>query len=148
MTVESKAPTRRAKTPTPGKPTRIAPDVFAAAQQAGPGEDRSAAEQVNHWARVGQSIALHRSASRRRIEAVLTGVLPMSVLRPDEREIVNAELDAAITAKALATPLGAAVSADGVTTVALDDEGRLVEYRPDGTSTVLDLPPVVGAVRA
>ncbi len=148
MTIKSPRPTRGAKPPTPGKPTRIAPDVFAAAQEVGIREDRSAAEQVNHWARVGQSVALHQSASRRRIEAVLMGALPMSVLRPDELEIVNGELDALITAKALATPLGAAVSADGVTTVALDDQGRFVEYRPDGSSTVLDLPPVVGAVRA
>ena len=147
MTVKPKAPARRAKA-VPGQPTRIAPDVFAAAQQAAARESRSAAEQVNHWARVGQSVALHQSASRRRIEAVLAGSLPMSVLRPDEREIVNAELDAAITAKAQSTPLGAAVSTDGVTTVALDDEGRLVEYRPDGTSRVLDPTPVDGAIRA
>lgn len=80
----------------------------------GPDEDRSAAEQINHRTRVGQSVALHRSASRRRVEAVLTGALPMSVLRPDERDIVNAELDAAITAKALAAPLGASASARGV----------------------------------
>jgi hypothetical protein len=147
MTVKPKAPARRTKA-VPGQPTRIAPDVFAAAQQAAARESRSAAEQVNHWARVGQSVALHQSASRRRIEAVLAGSLPMSVLRPDEREIVNAELDAAITAKAQSTPLGAAVSTDGVTTVALDDEGRLVEYRPDGTSRVLDPTPVDGAIRA
>lgn len=134
MVVETKAPARRAKAPA-GQPTRIAPDVYAAAQQAAVRESRSAAEQVNHWARIGQSLALHRSASRRRIEAVLAGTLPMSALRPDEREVVNAELDAAITSRAQSTPLGKAA---GGTTVALDDEGRLVEYRPDGTSALLD----------
>ena len=131
MAVTSKA---RAKAPA-GQPTRIAADVYAAAQQAAVRESRSAAEQVNHWARLGQSLALHRSASRRRIEAVLAGTLPMSALRPDERDVVNAELDATITSRAQSTPLGKAA---GGTTVALDEEGRLVEYRPDGTSALLD----------
>ena len=144
MSAEPKTPTRR--TPAAGQPTRIAPDVYAAAQHVAVRESRSTAEQVNHWARLGQSVALHQGSSRRRIEAVLTGTLSMSVLRPDEREIVNAELNAAVTATAQSTPLGRAVSADGVTTVALDDQGRLVEYRPDGTSTILDLVPVDGAV--
>ena len=137
MAVKTKAPAKRAKAPT-GQPTRIAPDVYAAAQQAAVRESRSAAEQINHWARLGQSLALSQSASRRRVEAVLAGSLPMSVLRPEEREVVNAELDAAITAAAQSTPLGLAASAAGVTTVALDDEGRLVEYRPDGTHALLD----------
>lgn len=127
-------PTTRTK-PSAGQPTRIASDLYAAAQQAAVRESRSAAEQVNHWARLGQSLALHQSASRRRIEAVLAGTLPMSALRPDERDVVNAELDAAITSRAQSTPLGKAV---GGTTVALDEEGRLVEYRPDGTSALLD----------
>ena len=128
-------PTTRTKPPA-GQPTRIASDVYAAAQQVAVRESRSAAEQVNHWARIGQSLAMHQAASRRRIEAVLAGTLPMSVLRPDEREVVNAELDAAITSRAQATPLGKAA---GGTTVALDDDGRLVEYRPDGTSALLDV---------
>ena len=128
-------PKARAKPPA-GQPTRIASDLYAAAQQVAVRESRSAAEQVNHWARVGQSVAMHRSASRRRIDAVLAGTLPMSVLRPDEREVVNAELDAAISERAQSTPLGPAA---GVTTVALDDDGRLVEYRPDGTSALLDV---------
>ena len=127
-------PTTRTK-PSAGQPTRIASDLYAAAQQAAVRESRSAAEQVNHWARLGQSLALHQSASRRRIEAVLAGTLPMSALRPDERDVVNAELDAAITSRAQSTPLGKAV---GGTTVALDEEGRLVESRPDGTSALLD----------
>ena len=128
-------PKPRTKPPA-GQPTRIASDLYAAAQQVAVRESRSAAEQVNHWARVGQSVAMHRSASRRRIDAVLAGTLPMSVLRPDEREVVNAELDAAISERAQSTPLGPAA---GVTTVALDDEGRLVEYHPDGTSALLDV---------
>ena len=131
-----------------GQPTRIAPDVYAAAQQAARRESRSAAQQIDYWIRVGQGYSLQQNASRRRIEAVLEGALPMSALRREERQIVNAELDAAITTKAQATPLGAAVQADGVTTVALDDQGRLVEYRPDGTTTILEPTQADGPVLA
>lgn len=138
-------PTRRGTAPG-GQPTRIAADVYAAAQQAARRESRSAAQQIDHWVRIGQGFSMLQSASRRRIEAVLSGALPMSSLRPDERTVVHAELDAAISAKAASTPLGAAVTADGVTTVALDDQGRLVEYRPDGTSTLLDPSPIDGPV--
>lgn len=138
----------RRGTAAAGQPTRIAPDMYAAAQQIAARESRSAAQQIDYWLRVGQGYAMQLSASKRRVEAVLAGTLPMSALRPDERLIVNAELDAAVTVKAAATPLGAAMTAEGVTTVALDDEGRLVEYRPDGTSTVLDPIDVDGSVNA
>jgi hypothetical protein len=33
---------------------------------------------------------------------------------------------------------GDILSAEGVATVALDDDGRLVRYEPDGTTTPLD----------
>lgn len=132
-----KPSTRRASSTT-GHPARIAPDMYAAARQVAGRESRSAAQQIDYWLRVGQGHAMQQSASRRRIEAVLAGRLPMSVLRPDERLVVNAEVDAAITVKAAATPLGASVTADGVTTVALDEQGNLVEYRPDGTSAMLE----------
>lgn len=121
-----------------GTPTRIAPDLYAAAQQAALEESRSAAQQIDHWARVGQGQSLLERASRRRMEAVLAGRLPMDALRPDERLAVNVELDARIVEKAQSTALGATSSARGVITVAVDDEGRLVEYRPDGTSALLD----------
>jgi len=55
-----------------------------------------------------------------------------------ESTIVNAELDVAITTKAQTTSFGDVLAAEGVTTVALDENGALVEYRPDGTSTVID----------
>jgi hypothetical protein len=147
MAVRSKRAARPAK-PAPAQPTRIAADVFAAAKEAAARESRSAAQQIDHWLRVGQSVALHQTASRRRIDAVLAGALPMSALRADERTVVNAELDARIVEKAHATALGHVVAARGVTTVALDEDGRLVEYRADGTSAVLDPAPVDGAVPA
>ncbi len=146
MAAKPKSP-RRNSAPL-GQPTRIAPDMYAAAQQAASRESRSTTQQIDHWLRVGHGYSMLQAASRRRVEAVLAGTLPMNALRPDEQQLVNAELDAAITIKAQSTPLGLAACADGVTTVALDDQGRLVEYRPDGSSTVLDETAVDGAVGA
>lgn len=69
--------------------------------------------------------------SRRRVKAALAGRLPMSALRPAERATMNAELDAAITARAESICIAAIVAAEGVTTVSTED-GALVEYSPDG----------------
>ena len=123
-------------------PTRIARDLLDAAAAAGRIESRSAKQQLDHWARLGRSVSLQQSASRRRIDAVLAGTLPMTALRPDERAIVNAELDAAITASAQQVDLADVLARQGITTVALDDNGALVQYNPDGTSVVLDPAPL------
>lgn len=137
-------PTARAAQRPPDQPTRVARDLLDAAAQEGKRESRSAKQQLDYWARIGRSVSLQSTASRRRIDAVLAGTLPMSVLRSDERLIVNAELDAAITATAQSTSFGEVLAARGVTIVGLDENGALVEYRPDGTCTVLDPGPLDG----
>lgn len=124
------------------QPTRVASDLLDAAAAEGQRASRSAKQQLDHWARVGRAVSLQTTASRRRIEAVLAGTLPMSSLRPDERTIVNAELDAAITARAQATSFGDVLAAEGISTVALDDNGALVQYNADGSSVVLDRKPL------
>ncbi len=123
------------------RPTRFAVDLLDAAATEGARQSRSAKQQLDHWARVGRAVSQQASASRRRIDAVLAGTLPRAALRLDERTIVDAELDAAITATAQATAFGDALAARGVTTVALDDDGALIEHRADGTSTVLEPAP-------
>jgi hypothetical protein len=51
--------------------------------------------------------------------------------------VVNASLDARIDASAQRACFADLLAAEGVVTVSIDDEGRLVERRPDGTTTVL-----------
>lgn len=75
--------------------------------------------------------------TRRRIRAVLRGRRPLASLGPADRADVNRMLDAAITESALSTPLGELLAAEGVTTLALDEVGLLVEYRPDGSRVTL-----------
>ncbi|HSU34168.1 MAG TPA: hypothetical protein VLJ88_00770 [Propionibacteriaceae bacterium] len=120
--------------------TRFAADLFDAAAAEGARQSRSAKQQLDHWARVGRAVTSYESAARRRVEAALTGQLPLAALTAEEGVAFNAEVAAAIEENLVATDYGSALAAEGITTVALDDEGRLVQRLPDGTTKVLSLP--------
>ena len=122
------------------RPTRVAVDLLDSAAVEGRRESRSAKQQLDHWARVGRSVSMHQTAARRRVEVAMTGGLPLARLSGAERLVVNAELDASIQSRAGSLSFGDALAAEGMTTVALDEDGALVEYRPDGSTTVLAPP--------
>lgn len=115
--------------------TRFASDLVEAAALEGARQSRSAKQQLDYWARLGRGVSMHETASRRRIDAVLAGAIPLSALRDDERVIVNAELDARVQVHAGSTSYGARLAAEGVATVALDADGTLMAYHPDGSRT-------------
>ncbi len=119
------------------RPTRFAADLLESAAVQGRRESRSAKQQLDHWARVGRAVSMHESAARRRVEAALAGELALSELDESERLVANAELDVAIQLRAGVASFGARLAAEGVTTVALADDGTLVEHRPDGSVTVI-----------
>ncbi|MCU1369315.1 MAG: hypothetical protein JWO77_509 [Ilumatobacteraceae bacterium] len=118
-------------------PTRVAIDLMEAAALEGSLEQRSAKGQIDYWARIGQKVTRRDTASRRRIERCLGGDLPWSALRPAERRVANAELDLAIEEAADQVSLGGVAAVAGIVTVALDDQGRLCEFHPDGSVTLL-----------
>ena len=122
------------------RPTRFATDLLESTAAEGKRESRSAKQQLDHWARVGRSVSMHQTAARRRVEAALAGELPLADLTDSERLVANAELDATIQAQAESVSFGDRLAAEGVTTVALDDDGALVEFRPDGSRRVLAAP--------
>src|SRR5580658_6600004 len=123
---------------TAGRPTRIDPDLYDAAVLEGARESRSAREQIEHWARVGKTVSGQHTASRRRVEAVLSGALPITTDLTDEEAVVfDAEVEARIEERLRTTNLGAVLGARGETIVALDAHGVLTEYRPDGTNSPL-----------
>ena len=114
--------------------TRFAADLVDAAAAEGARQSRSAKQQLDHWARVGRAVTGSEGASRRRVEAAMAAELPMSELSAEEGVAFNAEVSAVIEENLAATHYGRTLAAEGVATVALDDDGRLVEYLPDGTS--------------
>jgi hypothetical protein len=117
--------------------TRFAADLLDAAAVEGARHSRSAKQQLDHWARVGRTVSAHHSTARRRVEAALAGTLEMTELNPEERLVANAEVDAAITERLRSVHYGDVLAGEAVATVALED-GHLVRYDPDGTTTRLD----------
>jgi ParD-like antitoxin of type II bacterial toxin-antitoxin system len=119
------------------RPTRVAADLVDSAAAEGARQSRSAKQQLDHWARVGRAVSSQQTASRRRVETALAGQLAMSELSVEEGVVFNAEISAAIEENLVRTNYGRVLAARGVTTVALDEAGDIVEHRPDGTSVVL-----------
>jgi hypothetical protein len=118
--------------------TRVAADLMQSATVEGARQSRSAKQQLDHWARVGRAVSSHQSAPRRRVEAAMAGELDLDDLTPEEGVVFNAEISAAIEERLARTDYGGVLGAGGITMVALDDDGELVEYWPDGSSSVLD----------
>jgi hypothetical protein len=121
------------------KVTRFAGDLVEAAAAEGARQSRSAKQQLDHWVRLGRALTGSDSAARRRVEAALAGTLRMRELTPEEGVAFNAEISAAVEENLVAHHYGQTLAAEGVTTVALDEQGRLRQYRPDGTDALLPI---------
>lgn len=120
----------------PDRVTRVAADLMDSAAAEGAQQSRSAKQQLDHWARVGRAVSSQHSAARRKIEAALAGETPLCELSAEEGVVFNAEISAAIDEGLTRVHYGKALAARGITTVALDEDGELVEYRPDGSAVV------------
>jgi hypothetical protein len=118
--------------------TRVAADLMESAAAEGVRQSRSAKQQLDHWARVGRAVSSQHTASRHRVEAALAGELDLASLSTEEGVVFNAEISAAIDEHLAQTNFTEMLAAQGITTVALNDAGELVEHRPDGTSVVVD----------
>jgi hypothetical protein len=124
-------------TDTADRVTRFAADLMDSAAAEGARQSRSAKQQLDHWARVGRAVSSQQSAARRKVEAALAGNTPLRDLTAEEGIVFNAEVSAAIEESLARGDYGATLAARGITTVALDDDGEIVQYRPDGSTTVL-----------
>lgn len=122
---------------TTDRVTRFAADLLDSAAAEGARQSRSAKQQLDHWARVGRAVSSQHTAARRRVEAALAGDLELRELTVEEGVVFNAEIAAAIEENLAESNYGAELARRGITTVALDEAGDIVEHRPDGSSTVL-----------
>src|ERR1700761_8804093 len=112
--------------------TRVAADLVDSAAAEGARQSRSAKQQLDHWARVGRAVSSQHTAARRRVEAALAGDLELRELSVEEGVVFNAEIAAAIEENLAVSNYGDLLAARGITTVALNEAGEIVEYRPDG----------------
>jgi hypothetical protein len=117
--------------------TRVAADLMESATAEGARQSRSAKQQLDHWARVGRAVSSHQTASRHRVEAAMAGELDLDDLTSQEGVVFDAEIAAAIEESLAGTNYGDVLSARGITLVALNDDGELIEYWPDGSSSVM-----------
>ena len=120
--------------------TRIAADLMDSAAAEGARQSRSAKQQLDHWARIGRAVSSQQSAARRKVEAALAGGVPLRDLTVEEGVVFNAEVSAALEESLVRTDYGKTLAARGVTTVAINDDGEITQYRPDGSTTVLGHP--------
>ncbi|MEP9391103.1 hypothetical protein ABLE94_02430 [Gordonia sp. VNK1] len=123
---------------TADKVTRFSAALVEEAGTEGAREHRSARQQLEHWARVGRGVSLRTSAARRRVEAALAGALPIGELTPEESVVFDAEIDAHLEERLARTDVVTDRAAQGFSSVALDELGRMVEYRPDGSMVILE----------
>ncbi len=125
---------------TADRVTRFAADLMDSAAVEGARQSRSAKQQLDHWARVGRAVSSRHTAARRRVEAALAGELELADLSDEEGVVFNAEIAAAIQENLADADYGRELGRRGITTVALDEDGQIVEHRPDGTSVVVTAP--------
>ena len=113
-------------------PTRIDDDLFAAAKAAGAVLSRSAAQQVNHWARIGRQLEASGSISPRDIAAVLAGRQPYDSLDAAAQAVVRAEWHERMTALREGLDLTAELTAAGEPWAEADEAGSTVHRVPAG----------------
>jgi len=108
------------------KPLRVDDDLMEAAKTTGAVMSRSAAQQINHWARIGRELENSPSVRHMDVMSVLSGVFSYDDLGTHEQALVRAaweeELDAASSGVDMAKKFAAA----GETWTELDSEGRVV----------------------
>lgn len=124
-------------TGTTDRVTRFAADLMDSATTEGARQSRSAKQQLDHWVRVGRAVSSQHSAARRKVEAALDGDTPLRDLTDEEGVVFNAEISAAIEESLARADYGKTLAARGMTTVAINDDGEIVQYRPDGSTAVL-----------
>jgi len=111
-------------------PTRIEPDLYDAAKTVGATMSRSAAQQINHWARIGRELEAAQGVSSRDIEAVLAGRASYDKLNVRDQAVVRAEWDERIADAQHSLDLEAEFTEAGQDWVEADTEGNTVLREP------------------
>src|ERR1700744_4748399 len=106
--------------------TRIAADLMDSAAIEGARVGRSAKKQLEHWARVGREVSSQQTAAGRQVQAAMTGELDLRDLGAEEGVVFNTEIAAAIAEKLAGSNYGTLLAERGVTTVAIDQDGRII----------------------
>lgn len=112
---------------------RIDGDVIDSAKREAATMNRSAAQQVTHWARIGRELEAAASASPRAIASVLSGTTSYDELGTEEQAVVRATWAEALDARITLLDLRRRFLAEGRTFAELDASGEVVKRVPPRT---------------
>ena len=113
------------------KPVRIDAEIHAAAERVAGTMSRSVAQQLGHWARIGQHVEAASRVSHARITSVLDGTSDYDdTLNDFEQAAVRAEWAERIEARRKSLDLGRQFDEQGQSWVGLDEAGSVVEHTP------------------
>jgi len=107
-------------------PTRVDQDLFASAQLVGSLMERSAAQQLTHWARIGREIEAAGDVSQRDIAEVLAKRRSYDDLTAEEQAVVRAEWTERIAERRTGLNLADEFAAEGRSYVELVADGTVV----------------------
>jgi uncharacterized protein HemY len=107
-------------------PTRIDQALFDAAKAAGELHSRSAAQQLDHWARIGRELESSPAVSYQAIARVLAGQASYDALGDRAQAVVRASWDEQIAARIDGLDLTDRLQAAGRPWPEADADGRVV----------------------
>jgi hypothetical protein len=109
-------------------------DLFASAQLVGSLMDRSAAQQITHWARIGREIEGGATISHRAIADVLAKHTSYDHLTAEEQAVVRAEWSERMEARRADLNLAETLARKDRPYAELDEDGQVVVRTPGGRS--------------
>ena len=115
---------------------KLSADLVAAARRDAGVFQRSVSGQVEHWARLGQAIEAAPGFTLDRVRAALAGKFHVDALTAEERVYFDDLLSDAL--EQLLREIDERMQKIGRAAVGLDDSGRLVRGRPDGSVESLE----------
>jgi hypothetical protein len=107
-------------------PTRIDGDLFEAAKAAGQVHSRSAAQQLDHWARIGRELEASPAVTHDTIERVLTGRIAYDDVDDRSQAVVRAAWDEQIAKRISGLDFTERLDSTGAPWAEADDDGNVV----------------------
>nr|MBA2609984.1 hypothetical protein [Actinomycetota bacterium] len=114
------------------QPVRIAPDLFESARRVGESQERSAAQQLSHWARIGREIE-NSSAMSVAARGRLADAATYDRLAPAEQALVRAAWEDAMQARIGGLNLRADLLAEGRRYLVVGDAAGVAHQLPAAT---------------
>lgn len=111
-------------------PTRIDGELFGAAKVAGEVQSRSAAQQLDHWARIGRELEASPMITHGAINNVLTGQALYDGLPDEAQAVVRVAWEEQISAKIAGLDFEDVLQESGRSWAEADAQGNTVVREP------------------